>query len=935
MNEYENLSGVRTNYADGNLYSGQAPRQASTKSMLLIGSAVDGPVGEPVSVNQLGGPKAAERMFGGVTEKKRIATGKFDPVTGEPLYRMVDMPHQGNLVRAMYEAISQGNDDIRLVRIDGKAAKTEVMAKDATRVRDEVLGKMPGNQAVDVKLVVTDGTVAPKGITRLTITDEQSAVVRTVSGTGLGAYLSDVREEGGEYFVTVKADKVAVGHKIELEYIERKRTYHEVQFVLPDLSGPDPDRLLTRDAANPRYFSSTKTNWSSRVDLGHTISVKVDGQTIPWMDANGNWLYRPGRSDGTVTNENQQTPTEFEYAQGGVRFTPAYDVLVASQGYPALSASSVVEAEYFWFEEMTTTHTQDQMALGNVPLFPLQSTPESGQFRVFYEASGVRNYVADEAVTLELPNVAGELARVRLANDAAPIGVTLIAMYETSSGGTGDPVVEVMAQFAGEVYAGLYDLNDETSLYGVQIEIAHDPTDDLERIITFTKPEQKRLSKRDATLVFKTKDLTAIQTLRQFVNYVNGHPLNNIVRLAVSIEHGAMPVRNLYETNRPVFLGEQYDEVAQEYVLKKDMEAPAGTAARYPWLGGNGFFNRVEMESMTELYSVLGGVYDVNELGETVLLKQGLYSKLEQYNVDHIVLLDGAVNSPIGKIEFEGSTERLVYAPERKFATQLAQHCAIVTVKNHETIGFIETLPVVENTLSGVQANIEALLADEFTTHYMYDEATDDLTLTEDDELIDIGMYVQKIFGPEVGLAQGKLGNYVTGGAVAYAALVSTLQEKSAPTNKRIGLNGLRYTLTDPQHNVLAGAGYVTFDRKTTLAGESYYVVKEGVTSALPNSDYKRISTLRIAHRAARVVRNAVEPFIGEANGLAQRNAMATAVQAKLDIEKELGYLNDFKFSIYASQQDQVIGNGFIDLDIVPAFELRKINTRVALRASV
>lgn len=82
-------------------------------------------------------------------------------------------------------------------------------------------------------------------------------------------------------------------------------------------------------------------------------------------------------------------------------------------------------------------------------------------------------------------------------------------------------------------------------------------------------------------------------------------------------------------------------------------------------------------------------------------------------------------------------------------------------------------------------------------------------------------------------------------------------------------------------------------------------------------------------------MRAATEPFIGEANGLAQRNAMATAVQGKLDQEKELGYLKDFKFSIFASEQDQVIGQGYIDLDLVPAFELRKLKAKIALRASV
>lgn len=937
MNQLENLSGVRTSYSDGNLYSGQTTRQATTKSILLIGSATDGPVGEPVAVNALpGGPKAAERLFGGVTEKKRIETGKFDPVTGEPIYRYVDVPHQGNLVRAMYEAIRLGNDDVRMVRIDGRKAKTELMARDSARLRDEVLGKMPGNQSVEVVLATTDGVVAERGINRLTIKTAQGAVVRTVSGSTLWTYLTEVKKENDAYVTTIKADKIAVGQTIEIEYVERKRTYTEVQFMLADLSGENPDRLLTRDAASPRYFSSTKTNWSSRVDLGHTLSVKVNGQTIPWVDAAGNFLYRPGRQDGTVTNENTQIPTEFEYAQGGLRFTPAYDVLVASQGYPALNASAVVEAEYFWFSETSTTHTQNEVAIGNAPLFPLRSTPENAMFRVFYDNAGVRHYIEEANFTLELPATSGELARVRLTSDSAPIGVTLIAMYETSSGGSGDPVVEINALHAGTVYAGMHDLMDEASLYGVQVQVEHDEVDDLERVITFHKPDAKRLTKRDAKLVYKTKELTGIQTIRQFVNLVNGDPLNNIVRLEVSLEHGATPIRNLYETSRPIFLGEQYDEVAQEYALKKDMGAPVGTTARYPWIGDSGFFNKTDMESMTELYDQLGGIYDISEDGlENVLVKQGLYSKLEQYNVDHVVLLEAAVNSPVGKFEFEGGSEKLVYSQEKKFATQLAQHCAVVTAKSYETIGFIETLPVVAASLAGIQANIDALTTEEYTTHFMYDEANQDLILDENDSIIDVGMYVNKVFGPEIGLSQARLGNYVAGGAVAYAALVSTLLEKSAPTNKRLDVDGLRYRLTDPQHNVLAGAGYVSFDQKSNRAGETYHVVKEGVTSALPNSDYKRLSTIRISHRVAQVVRYIVEPYIGEPNGLAQRNAMATAIQAGLDQEKELGYVNDFKFSVYASQRDQVLGNGFIDLDLVPAFEMRRISKRVALRASL
>lgn len=937
MSTYENLSGTSVSYQDGNLYKNQQQVRANTASTLLIGSAIDGPVGEPISVNAIGGPRAAEKLFGSTVIKQRIDTGKLDPVTGDKVYRFVNMPHQGSLIRKMYEQINQGNDDVRIVRVAGRRAKTELFAKDSSRVRDEVLGKMPGNQAFDLELPISTGVVLPNGITKVTIKDSKNAVVRTVSGSQVANYVGGLRLEQGKYFVTVKQNVLSFGQLIEVEYNETKRAFTEVQLSLPDLSGKDPDRLLTRDSSAPRYFSSTKRNWSGDLNLGHTITVFVDGRMVPMIDTKGDFVYRPGKEDGTVSNPLQQTPTDLEYSQGGVRFTTAYDTLVASEGFPALGAATVVEAEFFYFTETTTSGLVDKAAVGSAPLFALKAVPETQAFSIYYEVGGAKKYLDTADISVQYPAGPSDIARVTLAGDAAPIGVTLIAVYETTGGLDEDPKIEVLSRYAGTVYAGLHDLLDESTHYGVAIKVELDPADSSERIITIEKPEEKRLTAKDLRIVYKTASLRGVQTLRQFANFVNNDKNNNVVELVVDNGSGEVAVRNLFETDRAIKLGEKFDETLKAYVLHKDLEAAAGTEGRFPWIGSNGFFDKEDLKQATELYDELGGVYEYDvDTDDYVLAKQGLYSRLQQYPVDQIVLLDAYIDTKIGKYEAEGSELRLVVSEEKKFDAQLAQHCAIMTAKEKETLGYINFSPLKGLTLREVQEHVASAVDERNAAIYMYDEATHELVISEEgNELIDIGAYVQRVFGPEVAVNVPRLGTTVSTGEATYAGLVSRLAVQSAPTNKKIEVNGLRYTLTDEQQNVLAGAGYVTFHAKVDPVGQSYTVVREGVTSALPNSDYKRLSALRVTHATVQEVRLTADPFIGEPNGLAQRNSLSTQIRSKLDRLKEAGVINDFEYTIYVSDTDRTLGNSFIDLELVPAFETRRIKIRVALRSSL
>jgi hypothetical protein len=276
----------------------------------------------------------------------------------------------------------------------------------------------------------------------------------------------------------------------------------------------------------------------------------------------------------------------------------------------------------------------------------------------------------------------------------------------------------------------------------------------------------------------------------------------------------------------------------------------------------------------------------------------------------------------------------------------------MVTAKTWETIGVIGVAPAPIAGLREVQDYIDLLTKGVALTeekakfyndrginhafqnlHFMYNLATNEQIFNDEGEPIDIGRYINVVFGPEVGLAHEKLGNYVANGSSIYAALISQLNAEVSTTNKQVSAIGLRYTLSEAQQNQLAGGRFVTFESK--IGGTRAIVVKDGVTAAAPNSDFQRLSTVRITHATVQLIRKKADKFIGLPNGIAQRNSLATEIQSGLDRLKELGVLENFKFSIFSSAKDRVLGNAFITLELVPAYELRKIYTSVALRASL
>ena len=167
---------------------------------------------------------------------------------------------------------------------------------------------------------------------------------------------------------------------------------------------------------------------------------------------------------------------------------------------------------------------------------------------------------------------------------------------------------------------------------------------------------------------------------------------------------------------------------------------------------------------------------------------------------------------------------------------------------------------------------------------------------------------------------------YVATAAPAYAGFYSTLQSKSAPTNKVFPGVQLPFRISNSKLDELAGLGFVMIADKAKGT-----VVSDAPTAARPNSDYRRLTTVRIVKDVIDAVRQAAEPFIGEAGGAAQRAALKTAIDGKLTRLQQGQFIQRYDLNVTATPAQQVQGDATIELNIVPAFELRQIELVLSL----
>jgi len=246
------------------------------------------------------------------------------------------------------------------------------------------------------------------------------------------------------------------------------------------------------------------------------------------------------------------------------------------------------------------------------------------------------------------------------------------------------------------------------------------------------------------------------------------------------------------------------------------------------------------------------------------------------------------------------------------FAQTIADYCRIKTLMQSPVIGYIGTKSPSDVKAATIRQHVKDLL-------------------TIDTE---VSPYLQ-VVASEIGITLPVSNQmYYTNGSTAYAAMISGLRPESAPTNKVFqGVKAPRFQYSTRQLSQLTANKMVTFRVKNG----NQLVVTDAMTTApsitianvVRDSDYARLSTLRITQLAIQVVREACEPFIGEANGIPQYSSLQTAVRSALETIREAGAISGYDFRVKAatSRLDKAI----ITLSIIPAFELRRVDVDVNL----
>jgi len=337
-------------------------------------------------------------------------------------------------------------------------------------------------------------------------------------------------------------------------------------------------------------------------------------------------------------------------------------------------------------------------------------------------------------------------------------------------------------------------------------------------------------------------------------------------------------------------------------------------------------------------------------------------------NGDGIAELYPSVGSATGSTKIDGTALSTVDFHEVNFAYQAAYFCHEVSTNNKNCLSSVGVLPPASFSLSDIAVwigkapvyttrsdgtqyirtvldNGTGLLGNKFKAgkySYRAGVAYGGFILTDSEYIdgteqedvngyaIDLGKYLSITSGyVRLFNAFDRTGSgYIASMAGTYLGFTSALDEQVAPTNKVITGVQRVMNISPRQVDKLAKMGYVHVYEKP-----KGMTISDSPTGALPTSDYRRLTTIRIVKRVVGAVRQAADPFIGNSFDSAKKAALNNAIIQKLDKLVVGGYIQRYSLDIRQTARQMVIGEADCELVIVPAWELRKINLSVALAA--
>lgn len=344
-------------------------------------------------------------------------------------------------------------------------------------------------------------------------------------------------------------------------------------------------------------------------------------------------------------------------------------------------------------------------------------------------------------------------------------------------------------------------------------------------------------------------------------------------------------------------------------------------------------------ENHIKIYSADFDVLTVEEVIET-LTKDKDFSKLfnvtthrtsEAQEIMQSVIEGASTESRIVKFpedkEIAMDVNRFIpYRTDDNFARHLAQHCMYTSLKTAPTHGVIGTKTLLDTSLTSIANRVKELsdLRMESTLVGKKPNGTD--MLDRNNLPYPIGRKVSVIAGQYIVTTDDGY-SFVSNMAAGYAGMVSCLPLDQSSTCQPINIPTPMYELTNFQLGLLTKAGFVT-TKKSYSKG---WVITDGITMAPSDSPYKRLSASRIADGIEEVIRTVCEPFIGKVNNLANQNSLRSALKSELDKLKGK-IIEDYEFSLIADKASNSMGILDINYAIIPVYEIKQIRNHITIK---
>ena len=838
QDKYPNLPGHLTEFKDGGLQLVQEANPPKTESVLILGTAVDGPVMEPVKVDA----STYEAVFGKIADERGI-------------------PNGATLGQAFEEAYAAGCRDIRLMRVSGAPATASIVCTEGTRLEEAVYEKVLG---------VAAGNSAENSVIKLSKRTTEIVEVKINGATALSTDYTVAQEEvAGKYVGTDKKEYDA-SQLQEIKYILVGD--EKVAVVVAEDSIYKKD--LEEEYKTGTELSGGTTGYTLVVNIGEYIKAVavdlkdsiLDSQPAPQDVLTGmgvdNVVFDKATRCKVTIKDNVCDSGSFvdvKYVDAETGMTVAENSSPETGSFIANGA----KVEFLLDEGVEPYANMTKLYFDGVEYIQADSTQENAVVKVF-------EVKVEKATDLKPAQTTIIVNPGRHAKRGAKIEVRL--PYKKAV----DYVAELRLEtaFGGSVYNGT-QWQIETKYYpGEAVENAM-----KEQILKITKPRSKRTQEGEEPLTYSSFDYPTLGLMARAIN--NDARNGGFVKAYVKEENAQAPTSAL-----------------------------TGDAVPTAFKGGEDGVNL----SKQEMFVKLSGSRDA----QGYLVEAGAYQLLENYTVDYVSLAGVYADDKLaGRFE--------------DFAYELALFCAVVSHRNHTTIGTIATTSPSEPTLRAIEEHVQKL--ESYDNTYLMRDAKGDVIRDADGNAIDLGKHICILAGGDTIMVNQRLGQYAVNSAAALAGFLSVLPANSAPTNKVIKYaGGLRIKYSNSQLDRLTAKRYITLKYKGD--GQTVAIV-DATTSAESGSDYERVSSMRAVRVLANETREVADPFLGEPNTPQQRNALAALLDKRYDQHKTAGTIRDYSFELICTPFDELVGAAKIMLTIVPAQELRQITTVVALKPSI